>query len=278
MNKILIISMVKRLLLKIQSSLRLAALGDGFCSTLEILALLYWIPVRRRLGFSNVPLVLRLTKAARSFQVHLDGSHEEFLILDEILARDEYKVPVESPETVFDVGGNIGLAALYFAVTYPTAQIHTFEPNPKMYERLLQNVRQLPNITAHNVALTGVDGPVVFYSNNEKPIASSLVCRGEGFVAETVKGLSLRSAMQCAGVFSINILKFDVEGAEYEMLRAFDGLDRVGYVIGEVHEDLMDVTIDEFLEQLRPFFTLNIAPGGKKSRYIVKGCSRNVVV
>jgi hypothetical protein len=55
-----------------------------------------------------------------------------------------------------------------------------------------------------------------------------------------VEACSLAEAIQVAGVDTIDLLKFDVEGAEGEIFTSATQLDRVRSLSGEVHGDLCD--------------------------------------
>ncbi|MBK8563725.1 MAG: hypothetical protein IPN76_10385 [Saprospiraceae bacterium] len=47
------------------------------------------------------------------------------------------------PETVVDLGSNIGLSAVYFATRYPTAKIICVEPEQDNYDLLVKNTKHL---------------------------------------------------------------------------------------------------------------------------------------
>ena len=64
---------------------------------------------------------------------------------------EEYSV--REPKYIIDAGGNIGLAAIFFAVTYPNAQIITIEPDIDNYFLLSENVKHYKNITSINGAV-----------------------------------------------------------------------------------------------------------------------------
>jgi len=54
---------------------------------------------------------------------------------------------VREPKYILDAGGNIGLAAIFFAATYPNAQIITVEPDKDNYFILSENIRRYKNIS-----------------------------------------------------------------------------------------------------------------------------------
>jgi FkbM family methyltransferase len=263
--------MFLRILDKYKRTLSVARMGKGLCNRFFIFTWLFWTPLRRRIGKPDKRVSFRLASHNQSYSIHLNGSHEEFLIFEEILGKEEYHIDTQNVAVVFDVGGNIGLSAIYFALTYPNAKIHTFEPNPHLFERLIENVAQFPNIVAHKYALGGKDGEATFHLDMEKSIASSLFPRDTTTEVTQVSVRTLDHILHALKIDTIHILKFDIEGAEYEMFQACTNLRVIKSFIGEVHEDLMGHNIDTFKKLFEPTFTLSITPCRKKFRYIVKG-------
>ncbi|KQU93000.1 hypothetical protein ASC68_24555 [Devosia sp. Root105] len=68
-------------------------------------------------------------------------------------------------DTFVDVGGNVGLHALFGAsIVGPTGQVHSFEALPRMAEliRLNAEVNGMNNVTVHNLAVADVRGRLKF--------------------------------------------------------------------------------------------------------------------
>lgn len=57
---------------------------------------------------------------------------------------------------IWDVGANIGMFTLFAARRWPDARLVCFEPVPKTFEVLNENVRHLPDVTLLNIALGDV--------------------------------------------------------------------------------------------------------------------------
>jgi FkbM family methyltransferase len=66
---------------------------------------------------------------------------------------------------ILDCGANIGMATLFFKWLYPNARIDAFEPDPKTFQLLENNVKQnhLTNVATHNCALWDIDGKIDFF-------------------------------------------------------------------------------------------------------------------
>ncbi len=143
-----------------------------------------------------------------------------------------------APRTIFDCGAYIGDSAVYFSDQYPHADIHAFEPHPEIYEMLVANTRQIENIHCHRMAIGGTDGIRALFHGGSR-LGSSLRQRGDAHPDTTmVRVVSLPTAMKLTGTTTIDLLKFDIEGAEQEMFANPDFMNYVQNAIGEVHEDL----------------------------------------
>src|SRR5256885_13988779 len=67
--------------------------------------------------------------------------------------------------TCVDVGANIGLASLLMSELVPSAKIIAFEPVPRTFEYLAENIRQNrcePRISAHRLAVGREPGSIRF--------------------------------------------------------------------------------------------------------------------
>ncbi len=58
---------------------------------------------------------------------------------------DEYglKTLKSYPQTIVDIGGNIGLFSLMAGALFPKAKIHSYEPNPRIHGFLAKNLSQV---------------------------------------------------------------------------------------------------------------------------------------
>ena len=90
------------------------------------------------------------------------GSSDPEVIYKILLKRGkkaEYYVPEGvCPRTIWDIGGNIGAASLYFSERFPQAEIHCFEPVPENYALMERNIEGDPRIRSHRFALGSSEG------------------------------------------------------------------------------------------------------------------------
>jgi FkbM family methyltransferase len=128
------------------------------------------------------------------------------------------------PGDIFlDVGANVGQYTLIAAdLVGAQGQVHSFEPDPVTFERLRQNVEMnsLSNVRLNQFALSDVDAEVTFYEGGAAYTGhSSLVPSGYNVGRSyAVKCQRLVNYMREAGIKAIDVMKIDIEGAEYRLL------------------------------------------------------------
>lgn len=131
---------------------------------------------------------------------------------------------------------------------FPEARIHSFEPFPESYGKLQSEIEGKANIFAHNIAISDKDGKALFNSNAQSTANSLLSSDEKGSeywgndVLDTksqieVETTSLDSFCTNNNIDSIDILKIDTQGAEYQVFQgAKDMLTRnaIGLIYTEI--------------------------------------------
>ncbi|HEY3862549.1 MAG TPA: FkbM family methyltransferase [Verrucomicrobiae bacterium] len=151
-----------------------------------------------------------------------------------------------SPKVIFDCGANIGWMTHELEKRFPLAHIYSFEPNPKVFETLSAAYRGDPRVTVHQNAIAGRGGSLNFFQNPNTGVSSFFEPAGynkthwakkEGKIIE-VKAVTLDEFCGENGVDRIDILKLDLEGAEYDAVAGAEKLfaeQRVGIIHTEVN-------------------------------------------
>ncbi|WP_147450807.1 FkbM family methyltransferase [Streptomyces hoynatensis] len=160
---------------------------------------------------------------------------------------------------VLDVGANIGMFSLYTKQRYPTAEIIAFEPIPVTRDILRRNIalHGLTGITVEDCALgEKAENDVVFTHYPRLPGNSTRypeqkqlqidVCLRlypEDDTIEQHQGYEVhvpvdRLSRRLPAGRRVDLLKVDVEGAEYEVLLGIDAADwpRIDRLIVEVQD------------------------------------------
>lgn len=132
--------------------------------------------------------------------------------------------------TVFDVGANVGeLTMLFSRFVGASGSVHAFEPTARAFERLETVCRaaSLRNVRLNRLALAEGEGPVSLhvYDGDYLSWTTRAVRPLEDYGID-VKPSSVEEAnattvdLYCGrgGVAQIDLLKIDVEGAEFQVL------------------------------------------------------------
>lgn len=130
------------------------------------------------------------------------------------------------PVTIFDVGANVGQTTCRLAQSFPQAIIHAFEPVKETFAALQRNVRALPRVVPHNLALGASDTHVrmkaVPVSGSNRIIADDDTAVGGPI--ETVELCRLDTFCRSADIASIDLLKTDCEGHDLAVLQGAGSL------------------------------------------------------
>ena len=131
-------------------------------------------------------------------------------------------------KVIFDVGAADGKDSIKYHNLFPNAIIYAFEPLPESYDTLVRNTKEFSRIVTLNFALSDSIGDAVFNITKLKDASSLLVPNetGSSFDRHTVQVDSINVKTSTIDeichhykVNHINILKMDVQGAEYLTLK-----------------------------------------------------------
>jgi FkbM family methyltransferase len=130
----------------------------------------------------------------------------------EIMVRKAYHFPSEkSNPVIFDCGSNVGLSLYAYRQQYPAARIVAFEPDPKVFELLEQNIERnkLQPVELHQAAVWTEQGNLQFHSEGADGGAL-----GSGSL--TVQTIDLKALLEQEQ--EVDFLKMDIEGAEHAVI------------------------------------------------------------
>jgi FkbM family methyltransferase len=149
----------------------------------------------------------------------------------EIFCRRHYAFRCQRPDPVIiDAGGNIGMSAIWFKREYPQARLTVFEADPTLAAVLQRNLNAaaITDVKVEAAAVWIADGTVTFDNQGQD---KGSVSAGQGVA---VPAVDLAAHLPAR----VDLLKLDVEGAEYpiiERLHATGALRRVQNVVAEFH-------------------------------------------
>jgi FkbM family methyltransferase len=202
------------------------------------------------LGFRNAVIMLikiRFSDNEMSFQLknknkfYFRGFRDKGVIshfFKEMFYIDDSKSK-SSVSTIIDCGANIGDETVKFAIRYPNAEIVALEPEQANYDLLVKNTNNFNNIFTIQAGVWFKDIYLkVFPSpsgSNEAFYVEEVKMGG----ANTVPARSISSIMKKRGWDTVDLLKIDIEGAEYELFshNTNEWLPRVKAIVIECNDN-----------------------------------------
>lgn len=133
------------------------------------------------------------------------------------------------PSNVFEIGANYAQDAEYLRKRFglKESDVYVFEP----HSAIIKAVRDLYNFNSYDFAISNHNGRAVFHAidieNNEyknsgiSSLKKGLTSDSRNFVDIEVEVIRMDGFIQKNKIESIDFLKLDVEGANYEVLEGF---------------------------------------------------------
>lgn len=195
--------------------------------------------------------VLRVSYFKHGFEFVV-ANRSEVEVIKEMLVNEQYAgADLNSPRLILDLGSNIGASIAFFHARYPQARIIGLEPDPSTFARLAQSVGHLPLVEIYPWAVADLSGRLPFQPARQS-WASALAGDPDGGSIE-VQALSLRDLLRRLDVARVDLLKVDVEGAEWRLFEDPASLAACDTVVGELHLDGPGETKARALQALSGF-------------------------
>ena len=164
----------------------------------------------------------------------------EVFTIFEVYAIHCYDFPelsMESIDNIVDVGSNVGVATLWLMRQYPHARLTALEPAADSYRRMMENVSRsglADRVNGINAGVGASNGDGFLVQGVSSTV--SHVDRHIGTSGIAVNVIDLPNLLSLVGG-SIDLMKIDCEGAEYEFLggASLDDLKCIRALIGEFH-------------------------------------------
>ena len=157
-----------------------------------------------------------------------DIGGSDFFIFMEIAWENIYKLErIRNPKVVLDLGANIGIFSLIVAKKFPCATVYAVEPEEGNYRQLLKNIRlsNLKNIVPIYAAIGTEKGKTTLYIDETNHGTHSTL----PFKAKRTQQVDV---ITFADIPPFDVLKCDIEGAEYEIFKKAPSCNYIGI---EVH-------------------------------------------
>jgi FkbM family methyltransferase len=177
----------------------------------------------------------------------------DLAVLREVFIDNEYSwCPIENPKVIVDLGAHFGDTTLYYHVRFPEATIIAVEPSPENYARLVKHASPIANIKPVQVAVGGSNGTIEL-NLGVSSLGHSVVARKDSKDSVTVPLVTLADLLKNKGIEKADLIKFDVEGAEFDIFKSINPTEYANAYIGELHFDLGNVTKEEFETWFKDF-------------------------
>jgi FkbM family methyltransferase len=180
------------------------------------------------------------------------GPFRECFFDDQYLQKFDLGTFDNSP-TIIDIGANVGYAALYFFRKFPAAVIHSFEPMPFLQSMLYKHQTDYKNYQweIHPYGLWKEEGELELFTTSVDDFTSisGVMKFPDANKTCKVQVRTLSQFMYERSLNTIDLLKLDCEGAEYEILFSLPDAEfkKVKRIAMETHvteshktEDLVD--------------------------------------
>ena len=160
--------------------------------------------------------------------------------IHEIVLRDDYHIkdiPNDS-KVIIDLGATVGVLSIYIASLNRQMKVYAFEPAPNNYVRLVNNVKQnglSARIYTFREACAKEVGKRHLSLSSDHRVHSIVKGRSGKFL--NVQSSSLKEMFVKNKIANCDLLKLDVEGAEYEILYSLAPavFSKIKYISMEYH-------------------------------------------
>ncbi len=146
---------------------------------------------------------------------------ESFLsAYDEIFVNHIYQIDERAqPPFVIDAGANIGLASVYWSLRHPEVEGFAFEPDPKIFAILEENLRRCRSrIKPIMSALGSHEGNCSFQSQGAD--AGRIRSTKEPTLSPSIAMIEAKQIQLSSFIHRpIDLLKIDIEGSELDVLQ-----------------------------------------------------------
>jgi FkbM family methyltransferase len=166
-----------------------------------------------------------------------------YKVLHEVFYGGEYDVNLpEAPHSILDLGGHVGASVLFFRRKWPSADVTVVEANPQLVPVLRANLRTL-GVTVRHAAVAAHEGKTGFMPSQQSWSGRTST---DG---ECVPAITLDRLLDGP----VDLMKIDIEGAEFEALPACSRLSNARVVVGELHARQGSGAVDGALEAFEGF-------------------------
>lgn len=187
--------------------------------------------------FGSSPL--RLTAKGLHHPVTARRGSSDIDVFQQIFTFREYRCldNIELSGTIIDIGANVGFSAVYFLSRFKNCNVIAVEPDPQNYAILVENV------APYGDRCRTINAAVWPYRERLKldPSSTSIGQEWGRRVARaaandvSIEAITMHELITLSGQERVTLLKIDIEGAETELFRSCDWLEKIENIVIELH-------------------------------------------
>ncbi len=147
---------------------------------------------------------------------------------------------VEANDIVVDIGAHIGSETVLLGSKLASGRIYSFEPTPAILPHLKANIsinNLMDRIVVESMAISDHNGYTKFYLSTESEVNS--LHKNKGSKEISIKTITLDKYASVYDIQHVNLLKIDVEGYEYAVIRGSKSLltkHKIDVIVFEVND------------------------------------------
>ena len=169
---------------------------------------------RERSRLAKMPRYIETTTDLPGFVFRIPDAASFLASWDEIFGRDIYNFhhPGETPR-ILDCGANVGVSCLYFLRRFSSPRITAFEPDPKIFSYLNENlaISGAKNVEIINKGVWSSNTTLRFQAEGADAGRIDIIAGSNAIEIQTVR---LKEYLN----ETVDLLKMDIEGAETEVI------------------------------------------------------------
>ena len=164
-------------------------------------------------------------------------------IANEILKGDYHfdNIIFNDGDIVIDIGAHVGMVSIVLGKLNPAITVYAFEPIPTNYKALIENIKinNIRNVFPINLAVTEDGRDILMIINNNDNTGGATQCLLNMSLPNhdnhKVSSISINKLFSVFGINKCKLMKIDCEGSEHELFKYDSWLDKVEFMIGELH-------------------------------------------
>ncbi|KKR28861.1 MAG: Methyltransferase FkbM family [Candidatus Woesebacteria bacterium GW2011_GWA1_39_8] len=233
---------------KIAFTLGLLLIGKRIKDKITLIKWLYFPATDQEISFE-------IKVFDNSIILVLPNTRDQLMTVKSVFLDEDWYTKSDNLKVIFDLGGYTGISVAYFLLKYPKATVYVFEPNPYNVAYLIKNYSNNPKVIISDVAVGSTDGEMELYTTNDRSLSSSLSSNHSNLAQVQMVKTKMFDTI-CREIENIDLLKFNIEGAEENIFESKAIYTKVDMFIGEVHGDLISkkYSLGEFKKNLSQVF------------------------